>query len=162
MKSIFVLLFASSTVLAQWPGYFYTFVLKDNSGNIIDSSNKNYEMTTIKATDSSDIMLSIKTCDNYIWRFYEGGYHDLDKTHMLKIKNIITGKEMIIQFPSSLSGGKEKYYRDLYAGEIKFVKGTYKIKLPETDNQWDGLKTITICQLSYMNLVFYDISGFQK
>ena len=163
MKTIIIFLIVTGTALAQWPGYFYTFVLKDNNGNVIDSSNRNYEMTTVKAEGSSDIMLSIKMCDdNSAWRFYEGGYHGLDQTHMLKITNSSTGEVMTIKFPSSMSGGKEKYYRDLYAGAIKFKKGTYKIKLPESDDEWDDLKLIYICPLSYMTNRYYDISSFQN
>jgi len=162
MKTILILLFVTSTAFSQWPGYFYTFVLKDSDGNAIDSTNKDFKMETIKGEKSTEMMLSIERCDdNSAWRFYEGGYHGLDQTHKLKITNSKTGEEMTIKFPPSMSGGKEKYYRDLYAGVIKFKKGTYKIKLPETDNEWDGLKQIKICPLSYMTNRYYDISGFQ-
>jgi hypothetical protein len=163
MKTLLILLFVTATSFSQWPGYFYTFILKDSDGKVIDSSNKNYQMETIKGVESDDLLLSIKMCDdNSAWRFYEGGYHGLDKTHMLKITNSGTGEVMTIKFPPSMSGGKEKYYRDLYAGKIKFKKGTYKIKLPESDDEWDDLKEIKICPLSYMTNHYYDISGFQN
>jgi hypothetical protein len=163
MKSVLILLFAVSTATAQWPGYFYTFEFKDKSGKSVDSNNTGYKMETVKADKSSDIMLSIKICeDNKTWRFYEGGYHDLDKTHKLKITELSTDDEMTIEFPSSLSGGKEKYYRNLYAGEIKFKKGKYKVRLPSTDNEWDNLAEKNVCPLSYMTTTYYDISGFQK
>lgn len=163
MKSIIILLFAVSSVFAQWPGYFYTFELKDGSGKSVDSNSSGFKMETIKANISSDIMLSIKMCDdNKTWRFYEGGFHDLDKTHKLKVTDLNSDDEMIIEFPSSFSGGDESYYRNLYAGEIKFKKGTYKIKLPATDGEWNALKEKKVCPLSYMDVTYYDISSFQK
>lgn len=150
---------------SQWPGYFYSFELKDSDGNAINSKNENYVMTPIPFDKSSDIMLSIKICeDNKTWRWYEGGYHDLDKTHRLKIEkyNDEFSEIMYIEFPSSLSGGKEKYYRNLYVGSLTFKKGTYTIKLPKTDDEWDALKEIQKCPLSYMNYSYHDISKFQK
>lgn len=155
----------SPAVSAQWPGYFYAFVLTDSEGNAIDSSNKEYKMTPVKSSETSGVLLSVKICDdNRTRRYYEGAV-DLDKTNKLKIEKMKDGlavETMVIEFPSSLSGGKDKFYRDLFAGELKFQEGTYTVKLPETDKQWDALKEIKLCPLSYMDFSLYDISKFQK
>lgn len=165
MRKLLLFIILSGTALAQVPGFFYSFSLKDKNGSYIDSSSKGYEMKTVKANENADLMLSIQICDdNQTWRFYVGGYGyaDMEKTHMLKITNLDNNQTMTIEFPSPKSGGKEKYYRNLYAGEIKFQKGTYTIKLPESDNEWDGLKEKKICPLSWMpNLTYDDISHFQ-
>ena len=161
MKTFLILLLFTGTAFSQWPGFFYTFSLTDGSGTAIDSASKNYEMTAIKTNDKTDIMLSIKTCSDHVtWKFYEGGY-DIGDVEKLKITKLDNNETMTIVFPSSLSGGKEKYYRNLYAGVIIFKKGTYEIKLPKSDNEWDGLKEKDICPLSYMTTTYYDISGFQ-
>jgi len=52
---------------------------------------------------------------------------------------------MSIELPSSLSGGKEKYYRNLYAGKIKYRKGLFRIRLPETDDEWNSLREFNLC-----------------
>ena len=151
---------------AQWPGYFYAFELKDSDGNIIDSNNTNYKMTTLPCCTA--IVMSINICEgNKTWHFYAGGNANLDKTNSLKIEKMENGipvETMTIDFPATLSGGKEKFYRDLYAGEIKFKKGKRKIKLPKTDDEWDSLKELKekICRLSYAVSLYYDISEFQK
>jgi hypothetical protein len=153
-------------LFSQWPGYFYAFELKDADGNIIDTNNTNYKMTTVRATEN--LITSVSICEgNKIWHFYAGGNRDLDKTNSLKIEKLKNGEvveTMTIEFPSSLSGGKEKFYRDLYVGTINFKKGKHKIKVPETDNQWDNLNKMEekICRLDYAVSVYYDISKFQK
>ncbi|MGH2575543.1 MAG: hypothetical protein ACRDFC_07580, partial [Ignavibacteria bacterium] len=134
---VLILFFLSDSAFAQWPGFFYTFELKDNNGKFIDTSNENYRITTVMPDTSEDVILGIRICeDNKTWRFYVGGYYkDLGKTRKLKIEKLNDPGEvdiMIIEFPSTLSGGKEKYYRNLYAGEIKYIKGTYRIKLPKS------------------------------
>jgi hypothetical protein len=161
-----ILLIAILKTNAQWPGYFYAFELKDAEGNTIDTSNKNYKMTPVSATEN--LVTGIKICDgNKTWHFYAGGNHDLDKTNSLKIEKMENGvavETMTIEFPPTLSGGKEKFYRDLYIGELKFSSGKYKVKLPESDNQWDNLPELKekICRLSYAASLYYDISNFQK
>ena len=86
-------------------------------------------------------------------------------TQKLKIEKKIKGKsieEMIIEFPPSISGGKEKYYRDLYAGTLKFKNGIYEIKLPATDDQWDKLKEIKVCPDTYNRNGYFDVSEYQQ
>ncbi len=164
--SALFLITLSACAFAQWPGYFYAFELKDSDGKIIDTSNTKYKMTPVSCCTA--IITGIKMCEgNKTWHFYAGGNSDLDKTNSLKIERLENGaavETMIIDFPPTLSGGKEKFYRDLYTGEIKFKNGKYKIKLPETDDQWDGLPELKekICRLSYAVSLYYDISKFQK
>ena len=165
---IFSFVLYQAVLFAQWPGYFYAFELKDSGGNKIDSASANYKMTTVPCNDCGDnIVMGISICgDNKTWRYYAGGYYQyLDNTNMLKIEKIVNGtaaETMIIEFPATLSGGKDKYYRNLYIGELKFKKGTYKIKLPETNNAWDGLKEIKLCPDGVNeNYSFFDISKFQ-
>jgi len=88
----------------------------------------------------------------------------MDLTHKLRIEKIVegVGDVMSIEFPSSLSGGKEKYYRNLYAGKIKFRKGLLRIRLPESDDEWDELKEFNLCPDPYNTNRFYDIRKFQK
>lgn len=163
--AIFLGIFSMPAVFSQWPGYFYAFELKDKEGNIIDTNSTDFKMTPISATEN--LITGISICEgNKMWHFYAGGNLDLDKTNTLKIekiKNAETTETMIIEFPASLSGGKEKFYRDLYIGTITFKKGTYKVKLPETGNQWDNLKEKKgVCPLDYAISTYYDISNFQK
>jgi hypothetical protein len=166
LSAALLLLVAVLNINAQWPGYFYAFELKDADGNIIDSNSSNYKMTPISATEN--LVTGIKICTgNKIWHFYAGGNHDLDKANSLKIEKLDNGNvigTMTIEFPASLSGGKEKFYRDLYIGEVKFKNGKYKVKLPETDNQWDNLPELKekICKLDYAVSDYWDISKFQK
>jgi len=151
-------------VQAQWPGHYYGFILKDAEGMIIDSSNHNYSMKTESYDDSSEVMLNIDMCDdNKTWKFYIG-YKDLDLPHKLRIEKTVNGirEVMIIEFPPTLSGGTEKFYRNLYAGKIKFRKGQFRIRLPETDDEWDRLKGSKLCSDQYNNNTFYDIREFQK
>lgn len=168
LLKILILLLALTTIklYSQWPGYFYAFELKDSDGNTVDSSNANYKMTTVPCCTT--IVTGIKICDgNKIWHFYAGGNSDLDKTNSLKIDRLENGvvtETMTIDFPPTLSGGKDKFYRDLYAGEITFKKGTYKIRLPKTDDDWNNLPEMKekICHLSYAVSDYWDISKFQK
>lgn len=162
---IFIIVLVSGSY-AQWPGYFYAFELKDAEGNTIDTNNTNYKMTPVSATEN--LVTGIEICDgNKIWHFYAGGNKDLDKTNSLRIEKMNNGsviETMTVYFPATLSGGKEKFYRDLFVGELKFKKGKLTVRLPETDNQWDNLPKLEekICRLSYAKSVYYDISGFQK
>ena len=164
--AVLFLLVITGVSFAQWPGYFYAFELKDTDGNTIDSNNTNYKMTAIPCCTT--IVTGIKMCEgNKTWHFYAGGNKDLDKKNSLKIEKLIDGtvtETMIIEFPPTLSGGKEKFYRDLYLGGIKFKNGKYKVKLPQTDDQWDNLPELKekICRLSYASSLYYDISDFQK
>jgi len=163
---LFLLALCVSGSFSQWPGYFYAFELKDTDGNIIDTNNANYKMTPVSSTEN--LVTGIKICDgNKTWHFYAGGNHDLDKTNTLKIERMDNGvavETMTVYFPATLSGGKEKFYRDLYIGELKFEKGKHTVKLPETDNQCDNLPKMEekICRLSYAVSLYYDISKFQK
>jgi len=169
MKTFFKLITAfivctSLEVQAQWPGHYYAFILKDPDGNIVDSSDHKYSWKTESHNDSSKVMLNIEMCeDNKTWKFYIG-YKDMDLTHKLRIEKTVAGvKEvMSIEFPSSLSGGKDKYFRNLYAGKIKFRKGLFRIRLPETDDEWDELKELNLCPDPYNTNRFHDISRFQK
>ena len=156
-------------LFSQWPGYFYAFELKDADGKTIDTTTKNYTGETIVCDGCGEnIVLGIRICeDNKTWRFYAGGnYTHLDRSNFLRIDKMVNGEvseTMTIEFPATLSGGKEKYYRNLYAGVITFKKGKHKIKLPKTDNGWDNLKKIKLCPDSInSNYSFYDISNFQK
>ncbi len=156
----------TSAAYSQWPGYFYAFELKDSDGVIIDSNNTVYKMTALPCCDA--IVTGIKICEgNKTWHFYAGGNSDLDKTNSLKIEKMQDGKAvetMIIDFPPTLSGGKEKFYRDLYLGTLQFKDGKYVVKLPKTNDQWDGMPELKekICRLSYAVSLYYDISAFQK
>lgn len=150
--------------VAQWPGNFYTFFLEDSSGHVIDSANNAYKLSTIQI--DSFTVLGIDPCkDKKLWRFYEGGNHYMGSTQKLKIEKTVKGKSvavMIIEFPPSISGGKEKYYRNLYAGTLKFRNGTYKIKLPATGSQWDKLKEIKLCPNDYDHNGYFDVSEYQQ
>lgn len=168
--SILVLLFLffGSVSFSQWPGYFYAFGLKDSVGNIIDSTNKSCTMKTIPCGNCNGLVLGIKICEgNTIWHYFAGGNTNLDKTNFLQIikkDNNSASDTMTIEFPPTLSGGKEKFYRDLYIGDVIFRKGTYKVILPKSDDEWDNLPELKekICRLSYAVSLYYDISKFQK
>ncbi|MCI0448777.1 MAG: hypothetical protein L0Y79_03195 [Chlorobi bacterium] len=163
-KIIIIFLFYGCPVFAQWPGYFYTFELKDSLGNIIDSTSKNYIMKTVPA-DDKDVILGIRICDdNKTWRFYEGGYGDLNKIQKLRIVKTVDEYDeiMIIEFPGTLSGGEQKHYMNLFAGTLIFKRGAYTVKLPEKDAEWDNLKEIKICPDGVNDYSFFDISRFQN
>ena len=162
VKIIFILLFIillTSPVFAQWPGCFYAFELKDIDGKTIDSLNTDYKFSIDM---SNPYLLSIKMCDdNKTWRFYKGD-KNLYIVNTLTIMKISTGVAMLLEFPPSLSGGKKKYYLNLYTGRIIFKNGTYSVKLPESYDDLDYLKEIKICPLTYMNTEYFYISGFQN
>lgn len=160
---VFIAIFLSHSY-AQWPGNFYAFVLKDAKGTIITSASAEYKMIVVP--DSSvDVVLNIKICnDDFTWRFSEGGNHYMGSTQKLKIVRTIdgkTGENMIIEFPLSISKGKEQYYRNLYAGTLKFKNGIIKIKLPKTDAEWDNLKEMKLCEDGINFTSFYDVSKYQ-
>jgi len=150
---------------AQWPGDFYAFILKDATGNIIKPENTDYKMIAIDDT-TIDVVVGIKICKNdTVWRFYEGGNHYMGSTQKLKIVKDVNGKnpeDMIIEFPPSFSKGKEHYYRNLYAGELKFKKGTTVIKLPQTGAQWDNLKEMKLCEDGINFTSYFDVSNYQN
>jgi len=69
MKTVFkliasVILCTSLKVQAQWPGHYYAFILKDQNGNIVDSSDHKYIMKTESFDDSSKVMLNIDMCED--------------------------------------------------------------------------------------------------
>lgn len=131
-------------ITIQWPGYFYSFTLTDNAGKIITLHNSDYEMKVVKP--ETYMVVNVLLCsDSTILRFYAGGNNGLSNPHTLQIQNINTKEKMVIKFPSSLSGGEDKYYRNLFAGNLKFKKRTYQIKLPVTDSAWDNLKEKHFC-----------------
>jgi len=167
-KAIFfiVFLFAFSIkITAQWPGNFYAFVLKDSAGKIINTNNTDYKLTVI-GDSTGEAILDIKICsDNKTWRFYEGGNHYMGSTQKLEIVRTVNGKayeKMIIEFSPSISQGKDQYYRNLYAGVLKFKKGIFKIKLPQTGEQWDNLNEMKLCEDGINFTSYYDVSKFQK
>jgi hypothetical protein len=91
------------------------------------------------------VLLDIEMCDDTTWKFYEG-YKDFDKVNYLKISRSGDDDEvMIIEFPPALSGGREKYYKSLYLGVIRFMKGTYIVNLPQSDAEWDRLNQMSLC-----------------
>jgi hypothetical protein len=165
LTSILLSISFSFHAFAQWPGNFYAFILKDASGNIITPGNKDYKMIAIDDT-AMDVVVGIKICkDDTVWRFYEGGNHYMGSTQKLKIVKDVNGKnpeDMIIEFPPSFSKGKEQYYRNLYAGELKFKKSTLVIKLPQTDEQWDNLKELKLCEDGINFTSYYDVSSYQN
>ena len=149
-------------ITVQWPGYFYSFMLTDNTGNLITTNNHNYKMTII-SPNKTGVILNLLMCgDSATIRFYAGGNHGLEGTHSLQIQNINTKERMIIQFPSSLSGGKDKYYRNLFAGNLNFKKGAYEIKLPATGSAWDNLEEKHFCPDYGGNDSYWDISYLQQ
>jgi hypothetical protein len=162
MKGILLCLLIPFSAVAQWPGYFYSFTLKDAAGKLITENDRNYTMTVIRPS-KGDIVIDVLMCnDSATIRYYVGGYHGLDETHKLEIVNLNSKEKMQIAFPSSLSGGENKYYRNLFAGALNFKKGVYQVKLPSSDAAWDSLKEIHFCP-DYGGVdSYWDISGFQK
>ncbi len=163
MKFLFIFLFTPVFASSQWPGYFYSFTLTDSSGKLITVNNKNYTFTPARPANSK-ILLNVLMCgDSITIRFYEG-YKDFDRVQQLEIvrANHSSKEAMVIEFPPSLSGGKEKFYRNLFAGNLIFQKGIYKIKIPKTDSGWDDLQEKHFCP-DYGGVdIYYDISAFQK
>ena len=162
MKAMLLFLLIPASAVAQWPGYFYSFTLTDAAGKLITENDRNYKMTIIRPA-KGDIVLDVLMCsDSATIRYYVGGYHGLDETHKLEIVNLNTKEEMQIEFPSSLSGGENKYYRNLFAGGLNFKKGVYQVRLPSSDAAWDNLKEIHFCP-DYGGVdSYWDISSFQK
>ena len=152
----------SISAIAQWPGYFYAFTLTDAAGKVITKNDKDYDMTPVKPPKGSDIMLDILMCgDSTTTRFYVGGYHGLSDTHALEIIQLSTKQKMTIEFPSALSGGTDKYYRNLFAGKLSFQNGTYRVKLPTSDSAWDNLRELHFCP-DYGGMdSYWDISALQ-
>ena len=149
---------------AQWPGNFYAFILRDEAGNIVGPDSTKYKMVPVD--DSvTDVVLGIKICTgDSIWRFYEGGNHYMGSTQKLKIIKYEAEKAtgtMVIEFPPSISGGKERYYRNLYTGSLRYKNGTVKIKLPRTGAQWDKLEEHKLCEDGINFTGYFDISKFQ-
>jgi hypothetical protein len=68
---------------------------------------------------------------------------------------------MMIEFPSSLSGGENKFYRNLFAGDLKFKTGSYQIKLPATDSAWNNLHEKHFCPDYGGDNSYWDISMLQ-
>jgi len=146
----------------QWPGYFYSFTLADGADKLITLENKDYKITIVKPA-MGDVMLDILMCgDSTTLRFYAGGYHGLSDTHKLEIIKLSSKEKMIIEFPSSLSGGKEQYYRNLFAGKLHFKKGIYQIKLPASGSAWDNLQEKHFCPDYGGNDSYWDVSDLQK
>jgi len=169
LKTLIILILFSASVHSQYPGYFYAFELKDADGKSIDTTTKEYTGKTIVCSGCEEnIVLGIRICeDNKTWRFYAGGnYTHLDRSNLLRIDKLVNGEvseTMTIEFPATLSGGKDKYYRNLYAGVITFKNGNYKVMLPKTDEEWNNLDEIKLCPDKVnSNYSFYDISRLQK
>lgn len=162
--TIIFFIFISSNVSAQWLVVYYAFELKDADGNYIDSLNKNYEMKTVKWEPTSEALLDVKICaDNRTWRFEEG-YRDFDKINKLEITKTDGAHEtMVIEFLPAFNEGKKHYYNNLYLGSLNFKEGTYRIKLPQSGDEWDSLKEIILCpEISYEFGGYLDISELQK
>jgi hypothetical protein len=163
MKVLLMFLIIPFCATAQWPGYFYTFTLSDSAGKLISTKSIDYKITPLKPAEGR-VLLQIDMCtDNKTLRFYEG-YKDFDTIQQLQIVklNSKSSEIMIIEFPPSLSRGKEKFYRNLYAGNLVFRKGIYRIKLPDSDVGWDNLQEKHFCP-DYGGVdTYYDISSLQK
>jgi len=151
------------SVMAQYPGYFYTFKLTDAKGKIITLNVKDYEMKTVRPANSR-VLLQIDMCrdDPAILHFYEG-YKDFDTIQQLQITKLNSKPKemMVIEFPPTLSIGQEPFYHNLYVGDLIFRKGVYKVKLPSTAKEWDGLSIKHLCP-DYGGVdTFYDVSSLQ-
>ena len=147
MKKIIILIvaFISLKVQAQCPEYFYSFVLKDADGKIIVIPDSNYKTKPIKY-DSLSMVVLYEQC---------GDSENTNKLEIQKKHNDSMSETMIIEFPFT-------QYRKVYAGEINFTVGTYKIKLPKTDKEWIDLKRIKLCSDPNDEYGIFDISEFQK
>lgn len=161
MKWFLIFLLFPLCAHAQWPGYFYSFTLTDASGKLITTSNKDYTFKAIKPA-KGDIMLDVLMCsDSVTIRFYVGGNHGLYDAHSLEITNVPGKTKMTIEFPPSISGGTEKYFRNLFTGNLNFKKGDYQIKLPASDSAWDNLKEKHFCPDYGGDDSYWDISALQ-
>jgi len=169
MKALIIVILFSASVYSQWPGYFYTFELKDAEGKSIDTTTREYTGEAVICSGCKEnIVVGIRICtDNKTWRFYAGGnFTHLDRANFLRIDKTVNGEvseTMTIEFPATLSGGEKKFYRNLYAGILTFKNGNYKIMLPKTDEEWNNLSEVKLCPDKINeNYSFYDISSFQK
>jgi hypothetical protein len=145
MRTLLFCLLIPTFAHAQWPGYFYAFTVTDDAGKVITKNDKPYRLIPVKPA-AGDIMLDVLTCDDSTTtRFYVGGYHGLSDTHWLEIIRASTKEKMTIEFPSALSGGTDKYYRNLFVGKLIFRPGSYRVKLPASDSAWDNLHEIHFC-----------------
>ena len=165
-KILLVLILFSVPIpaFAQWPGYFHTFLLEDPSGKPITASNSDYRITPIHLK-GSNMLLSVKVCpDGKTWRYYAGGdYKEFGKLQRIKIERTSSKAEtMVIEFPPPLSKGSHPAYTNLFLGTLKFSMGKYRVKVPDSASQWDGLKEIKLCPDNINNYSFSDVSGFQK
>lgn len=162
MKIFLLCLLLPVMAHAQWPGYFYAFTLTDESGNLINLKNNNYTFTILKPAKNDMILEMLMCSDSETLRFYAGGNHGLGDLHQLEVLNKNSKEKMTIVFPSSFSGGENKFYRNLFAGAIKFKKGIYKIQLPVTDSAWNNLTEKHFCPDYGGNDSYWDIGSFQK
>ena len=162
MKVFLICLLLPVYSAAQWPGYFYSFTLTDAAGKPVTASDHGYEMKPVRPSKGGDVMLNVLMCsDSTTIRFYVGGYHGLGDMHKLEITHPGTKEKMVIEFPSSFSGGKDKYYRNLFAGNIVFKKGSYSVRLPASDSAWDNLHELHFCP-DYGGVdSYWDISKLQ-
>ena len=149
-------------ITMQWPGYFYSFTLTDEAGKTITLNNTKYTFTAIRPAKTEVMLRTLMCDDSSTIRLYVGGYHGLDDVHELDIMNTSTREKMVIKFPSSMSGGNEKYYRNLFAGSLHFKKGSYQIKLPATDSAWNNLKEKHFCPDYGGDDSYWDISYLQQ
>jgi len=161
MKWLFIFFLFSLYAAAQWPGYFYGFTFTDAAGKLITKDNKDYAFKIIRP-EKGDIMLDILMCDDSTTiRFYAGGNNGLYDSHKLEVTHVPDKTKMTIEFPPSISGGSDKYFRNLFLGNLNFKKGNYQIKLPATDAAWDSLKEKHFCPDYGGNDSYWDISALQ-
>ena len=161
MKSFLLFLLLPCFAASQWPGYFYSFTLTDNNGKLITLANTGYQFTPLKPEKGS-LILNVLMCDDSTTiRFYAGGNNGLYDAHKLEITSTSAKEKMVIEFPPSISGGKEKYFRNLFVGNLQFKKGFYQIKLPAADSEWDNLKEKHFCPDYGGNDSYWDISYLQ-
>jgi hypothetical protein len=163
MKYLLMIVFIPISVMAQYPGYFYTFKLTDTNGKTINLKDNDYKMMPVRRANSR-VLLQIDMCrdDPAILHFYEG-YKDFDTIQQLQITKLNSKPKeiMIIEFPPTLSIGQEPFYHNLYVGNLIFRKGIYKVKLPSTAKEWDGLLIKHLCP-DYGGVdTFYDVSILQ-
>ena len=160
MRALLLCLLIPMSACAQWPGYFYAFTLTDRAGELITKNDKQYQIKPVKP--AREVMLDVLMCnDSTTTRFYVGGYHGLSDTHLLEIIRVSTKEKMKIEFPSALSGGTDKYYRNLFVGKLTFRAGSCQVKLPASDSAWDNLDEIHFCP-DYGGVdSYWDISELQ-
>ena len=162
MKSLLIVLLFPVCVASQWPGYFYAFTLTDSTGKLITAGNKDYTFKIIKPAGEGLILDVLMCSDSSTIRFYAGGNHGLYDAHKLEIIKVSDNTKMTIEFPPSISGGKDKYFRNLFIGNLNFKAGDYQIKLPASDAAWDDLKEKHFCP-DYGGVdSYWDISNLQR